>query len=154
MVKFSDLTIVEFINHDKVTFFSARASPTFFHFPHQVKHVLFPSIQCQGETRKIFSIISVTRRNIRTRPSIFYYLIDMNIHTQNIPICNSGQYIFITSLCNFFSVLQDLIKRINSYFQRIDFQGDLHPIGFYHSASQVFPDQNKQSSLEWGWVNL
>ena len=123
MVKFSDLTIVEFINHDKVSFFSARASPNFFHFPRQVKHVLFHSISCQGEIQKIFFIVSVTQRNIRTRPSIFYYLIDMNIHTWNVLICNSGQYIFITSLGNFFSVLQDLISRINSYFQRIDFRG-------------------------------
>ena len=47
---------------------------------------------------------------------------NMNIHTQNLPVCNSGQYIYITGLCNFFFALQDLIDRINSYFQRIAFQ--------------------------------
>ena len=30
----------------------------------------------------------------------------MNIHTWNLPTCNSGQYIYITGLCNFFFVLQ------------------------------------------------
>ena len=34
------------------------------------------------------------------------------IYTQNLPIPNSGQYIFVISLCNFFFVPQDLIDRI------------------------------------------
>ena len=61
---------------------------------------------------------------------IFYYLIDMNIHTENLLVCNSGQYIYTTGLCNFFFVLQDLIDRINSYFQRIAFERNLLLIGF------------------------
>ena len=28
----------------------------------------------------------------QTRSSIFYFLIDMNIYTRNLPVCNSGQY--------------------------------------------------------------
>ena len=36
----SGLAIFEFINHDKVTFLSARTSPNFFHFPRQVKRPL------------------------------------------------------------------------------------------------------------------
>ena len=59
----------------------------------------------------------------------FYYLIDMNIHTWNLLVCNSGQYIYITGFCNFFFVLQDLIERINSYFQKIAFQRNLLLIG-------------------------
>ena len=50
--------------------------------------------------------------------------------TLNLPICNSGQYIYVTGLHNFFFVLQDLIDRINSYFQRIAFQRNLLLIGF------------------------
>ena len=48
---FSDLTIFEFIDHCKVTFFSARTCPNFSHFPRQVKHVCFPLISHQRETR-------------------------------------------------------------------------------------------------------
>ena len=60
----------------------------------------------------------------------FYYLIDLNIYTQNLPVCKSGQYIYVTGLRNFFFVLQDLIDRINSYFWRIAFQRNLLLIGF------------------------
>ena len=112
MVKFSGLTILEFINHDKVTFFSERTFPDFSHSPRQVKHVRFPSIQLQRETQKIFSIASVTQRIVQTRSSIFYYMIDKSIYTRNLSACNSGQYICVTGLHNFFFVLQDLIDRI------------------------------------------
>ena len=109
--------------------------------------VRFPSISRQRETRKISSIISVTQRIIRTRSSIFCYSIDMNIYTRNLPVCNSGQHTYVTGLFNFFFVLQDLIDRIDSYFQRIAFQRNLLLIGFQHSTSQVFSDVNKQPSL-------
>ena len=36
--------------------------------------------------------------------------------------CSSGQYIYVTGLFNFFFVPQDLIDRVDSYFQRIAFQ--------------------------------
>ena len=99
---FSGLTTFEFTYHDKVTFFSARTSPNFSHFPRHVIHVRFPSILHQRAIRKIFSIISVTQRIIRTRTSNFYYLIDMNTYTRNLPLCNSGQYIYVTGLRHFF----------------------------------------------------
>ena len=51
-------------------------------------------------------------------------------YTQNPPVCISGQYIYVTGLCNFLFVPQDLINRINSYFQRIAFQRNLLLIGF------------------------
>ena len=95
---------------------------TFSHFPHQIKHVHFPSISRKRETQKISSIISVTWRIIWSRSSNFCYLIDMNIYTQNLPICSSGQHTYVTDSFKFFFVLQDLIDRVNSYFQRIDFQ--------------------------------
>ena len=50
---------------------------------------------------------------------------DMNIYTQNLPVCNSGQHTYVMGLFNFFFVLQDLIDRIDSYFQRIAFQRNL-----------------------------
>ena len=59
----------------------------------------------------------------------FYYLTDMNIYTLNIPVCNSGQYTYVTGLRNLFFVLQDGIDGIDSYFQRIAFQRNLHLIG-------------------------
>ena len=40
MVKFSGLTIFEFINHDKATVLSARTSANFSHFPSQVNFML------------------------------------------------------------------------------------------------------------------
>ena len=103
--------------------------------------------------KKISSIISVAQRIIRTRSSIFCYSIDMNIYTQNLPVCNSGQHTYVTGLFNFFFVLQDLIDRISSYFQRIAFQRNLLLIGFWHSTSQVFSNVNKQPSLEWHCLN-
>ena len=128
---FSGLTIFEFINHGTVTFFPLLTSLSkFSQFPRQVKHVHFSSILRQRETRKISSIIRVTQRIIWTRSSIFCYWIDMNIYTQSFPVCNSGQHTYVTGLLNFFYVLQDLIDRIDSYFQRIAFQMNLLLIGF------------------------
>ena len=130
MVKFFRFDIYELINHYKVTFFSARTSQNCCHFHRHVNHVRFSSTLRKRATRKIFSGLSVTYRIIRTRSSIFCYLIYMNIYTRNLPVCNSGQYIHFTGLRNFFFVLQDLIDRINSYFQRIAFQRNLLLIGF------------------------
>ena len=81
----------------------------------------------------------------RDPKNIFYYQHDVEIYTdhilnfllvnkneyntQDLPICNCGQYILAMSSCNFF-VPQDLIDRINSYFQRIDFERNLLLIGF------------------------
>ena len=148
---FSGLTIFEFINHHKLTFFSARTCPNFSHFSHHVRCALPFDFALEKEARKTYFIISKTQRIIQTRFSIFYYLIDMNIYTRNLPVCNSGQYTCVTDLCNFFFVLQDLIDRIDSYFQRIGFLRNLFLIGF---TSQVFPDEDKQPSLEWCCVNL
>ena len=43
---------------------------------------------------------------------------------------NYGQYTYVTGLCNFSFVPQDLIEKINSYSHRKAFQRDLLLIGF------------------------
>ena len=53
----------------------------------------------------------------------------MNIYLRNLTVCNSGQNTYVMGLFNFFFVLQDLIDRIDSYFQRIAFQKNLLLIG-------------------------
>ena len=64
---------------------------------------------------------------------------DMNICAQNLPVCNSGRHTYITGLFNFFFVLQDLIDRIDSYFQRIDFQRDFQrPVGMGYGGLHSF----------------
>ena len=47
----------------------------------------------------------------------------------------------------FFFVPQDLIERINSYFQRIAFRRNLILIGFQHLRHKFFP--MKISNLHW-----
>ena len=51
---FSRLTISEFIYQNKVTFFSARTSLNFSHFPLQVDHAYVPLISCQRDTKNVF----------------------------------------------------------------------------------------------------
>ena len=36
----------------------------------------------------------------------------MNIYTQNLPVCNSGQHTYVLGLFNFFFALQYLIDRM------------------------------------------
>ena len=88
-----------------------------------------------------------------TRSSIFI-IWWTSIYTQNLSVCNSCQYIYITGFCKFFFVLQDLIDWINAYFQRIDFQRTFLLIGFQHATSQFFPDENRQPLWEWHCINL
>ena len=70
----------------------------------------------------------------------------MNKYTRNLSVCNSSQHTYVTGLVNFFFVLQDLIDRIDPYFQRIAFRRNLLLI-------LVFSDVNKQLLLEWRCVN-
>ena len=46
------------------------------------------------------------------------------------PVCIAGHHIYVTDLCNFFFIPQDLTDRINFYFQRITFQRNLLLIDF------------------------
>ena len=61
----------------------------------------------------------------------------MNIYSWNLPICNSVQYIYVTGLCNFFFVPQELIDGINSYFQKIAFWSNLFLIVLLSSNTCV-----------------
>ena len=54
-----------------------------------------------------------------------FLLFDKNEHTHG--ILRSA---ILVCLCNFFFLSQDLIDRINTYFQRIAFQRNLRIIGF------------------------
>ena len=36
----------------------------------------------------------------QTRFSVLYYMIDINIYTQNLSVCNSGQYIYMLWVCS------------------------------------------------------
>ena len=51
---FSGLTIFEFINRHKVTFFSARTSQNSSYFPHQVKHEPFHDFTLERDPKNIF----------------------------------------------------------------------------------------------------
>ena len=57
-------------------------------------------------------------------------MIDMSIYTRNLPVCYSGQYIYVTGLRNHFFVRQDLIDRSNTYVQKIAFGRNLLLIDF------------------------
>ena len=62
----------------------------------------------------------------------------MSIYTQNLPVFNSGQYSYVTGICNFFFVRQGSLDRINSHFQRIAVRRNFLLTGFKHTTSQVF----------------
>ena len=77
----------------------------------------------------------------------------MNIYTWNLLVCDSGQHTYVMGLFNFFFVLQDLIDRINSYFQIIAFRETCFLLAYNILHHKFFPDVNKQPSLEWHCVN-
>ena len=70
----------------------------------------------------------------------------MNIHTE-FPVCNSGQYIYVMTLCNFFFVSQDSIDIINSYFHSIASRGTCFWLVFNTLRHKFFP--MKISSSLW-----
>ena len=116
------MTIAEFINHYKVTFFSARTCLNFSHFLRQVKRALPFNFALERDSKNIFCY----QHDIENyADQVLNFLLTVRheyIYTLNLPVCNSGQYSYVTDLCNFFFVLQDLIDRIDYYFQRIAFQ--------------------------------
>ena len=103
--------------------------------------------------------------HVRDPRNIFYYQHGIGNYTDqvlNFLLSHRHEYIhrifqsvilvsILMGLFNFFFVLQYLIDRIHSYFQRIAFQRNLLLIGLQHSTSQVFPNVNKQPSWEWCW---
>ena len=131
--------------------FLSKSISKFFSLPSPSKTCALPlDFALEKDSKNISYYISMTERIIRTRSSTFYYMVDMNIYTRNLPVCHSGQYIYVTGLCNFFFALQDLIDRINSYFQRIVFQRNLQ------RNFKFFPMKicSLLPSLEWSCVNL
>ena len=103
----------------------------FFPFPLPSKTCAFLfNFALERDPRNIFyyqhDIVSYTDQVI----NFFMTWVDMNTYTLNVPVCNSGLYTYVTDLYNFFFALQDLIDRIDSYFQRIAFQKNLLLIGF------------------------
>ena len=128
MAKVLGFIISEFINHYKVTF--SWNMSKFFPLPSPSKTCALPfDFALERDPKNLFyyqrDVENYTDQVLR-----FYYLIEMNIYTLSLPVCNSGQYTYVTGLCNFFFVLQDLIDRINSYFQSIAFQRNLLLVGF------------------------
>ena len=119
MVKFFRFDLFEFINHDKVTFFP---------LPSPIKTCALPfDFTLERDPKNIFNSQSDVENYTDQVLNFLLYDGHEYIHTQNLLVCNSGQYISVTSLHN---VLQDLIDRISSYFQRIAFQRNLLLIGF------------------------
>ena len=82
------------------------------------------------EIPKKYFLLSVWRRELYGAGTLFFIIWETCGYTWNLPDCNSGHYIYFTGLCNLFFVLQDLIGRINPYFQRIAFQRNMVLIGF------------------------
>ena len=77
----------------------------------------------------------------------------MNICTWNLQDCNSGQYIYVTGLHNFFVVLQDFIDRIRTILREYFFRETSFLLPSNTLCYKFFP--MKISSLHWngtrGW---
>ena len=80
-------------------------------------------------------------------------MIDMSIYTRNLPVGNSGHYIQITGLRNFFFVLQDLIDRILIFREQL-FGGTCFLLTSNPLRYKFFSNENKQPSLKWRCINL
>ena len=95
--------------------FSEQEHVQIFPFPSPSKTCASLPFCARERPEKYLLLSEWCKRIIQTRSSIFCYLIDMNIYTQNLPVCNSGQHTYVTGLFNFFFVLQDSNK-MNSTF--------------------------------------
>ena len=94
--------------------------------------LLFKNMLAQSSNQADILEILLTCRHLCSPKTIGWVLgyTTLSIYTWNLLVCNSGQYIYVTGLHNFFFVLQDLIERINCYFQRIAFWRNLLFIDF------------------------
>ena len=129
------MTIFEFTNQDKVSFFSTRTSPNFSHFPFKLKRGFLFYFALERNPKNIF-YYKYDLENY-TDPVLGFLLFDKHEYTHGIM-----RYIFLVSifmftrLSNFFFVPQDLTDRINSYFQIIAFRRNLLLIGLtFHVTS-------------------
>ena len=124
----------------------------------RIKHILvhLSRQSCRFLGKNIFSFASPSKTSAlpfdftleRDPKNIFYYHWGVENYTDlvidflffdkhkykneifKLLVCNFDQYIYVRGLYNFFFALQDLIDRINSYFQRIAFYGKLLLIAF------------------------
>ena len=70
--------------------------------------------------------------NYKDKVLNFHYIVDINLYTQNLPVYNSGQYIYVMGLCNFFFC-----------FSGFDWQNQFLFSENIFSTLQVFLDENK-----------
>ena len=91
-------------------------------FPRQVKRALPLDFTLERDPKNIF-YYQRDVDNYTDQVLNFFYSIDVNIHTRNFPVCNSGQHTYVTGLFNFFFVLSDLIDRIDFFFREYSFRG-------------------------------
>ena len=75
---------------------------------------------CAGVRPKKCFLLSVWHRELEG-PGPRYFIRKTCILAWNLLVCNSCQYIYVTGLFNFSFAPQDLIDRIDFYFQRILF---------------------------------
>ena len=88
-----------------------------------------------------------------TRSSIFHYLIDMNIYTRNLPVCNSGLFVLWVheTFSLFFRIwLTELIPIFSEFF----FRGTCFLLDSNTLHRKFLFDEYRQPSLEWHCVNL
>ena len=125
MAKFFSLTIYEFINHYKVTFYQQEYV--------QIFPLPSPSITCalpfdfalDRDPKNIFYYHRDVE-NYTDQVLIFFYLIDMNIFTQRI----FRSVVLVSILMLWVYLTFSLIDRIGSYFQKVAFRRNLFLIGF------------------------
>ena len=112
----------------KLPFFSKNMSKF---FPLPLPSKTCPSLRFRVRKRpeKYFLLSAWHRELYGPGPELLYRLIDTNTYTLNLLVCNSDLAI-VTALYNFFFVLQGLIDRIDSYFQRVALLRNLLLIGF------------------------
>ena len=71
-------------------------------------------------------------KNYKDEVLNFHYIVDINLYTQNLPVYNSGRYIYVMGLCNFFFLFLRIWLQNQFLFSENSF-----------SMSQVFLDENK-----------
>ena len=132
---FSGFTIFEFINHEKVTFFSAKRSPYSSHIPCQIKNVpknIF-YYQCDREncTDQVLNFLLYSRHK---------YIPTESSHLQfwSVYLCHGFMQLFLCS--SRFDWQTQFLFSENSFSEELAYYWLLTPY--------VSPDENRQPSLE------
>ena len=139
--------IFEFINHDKVTFFSARTSPNSSLFPCQVKHVCLPLILfCERDPENIFDYQRDTENYTDQVSNFFLYGGHEYIHTIFRPVILVSVFllqVYVTFSLFFKSLLTESIH----IFREKLFRGTCFLFASNTQHHKFFPI--KTSSLHW-----